>query len=84
MQNFINGMPLLKMLEFKMLKEFNDSLTPEEKSIVKEYQRTRSILIEPGEDGKRKLNLMVICFIEGVRYGRMFPALVPENERITS
>lgn len=59
----------LKVAEYAMLIEFSKSLTAEEKLLIHSFQKTCPPLIFSDAD-RRKYNLILMAFIEGVRLGR--------------
>ena len=65
-------MDILKQQEYRHLKNFNDSLTPEEKKIVRDYMVfliSTTVVLHP-ETFRQQLNLQSMAFIAGYRYGK--------------
>jgi adenine C2-methylase RlmN of 23S rRNA A2503 and tRNA A37 len=65
---------VLKKVEYRLLKEFNDSLSDDEKELVKTFLKGIPEPMLRSNEQRRKVNMMTISFIEGVRYGRNHPA----------
>lgn len=69
---FLSENPLnkLRVIESEFLREFEKTLTPDEKDDVKKYVESLHWPVETHEQRQRR-NLAVTCFIDGQRYLRV-------------
>lgn len=64
-------------VEVELLKEFSKSLSADERRIFKQYQsmfvHSPFFPTQNNETERRKINLICMAFLEGVRFGRKYP-----------